>query len=148
MSSPVDKLDNQRKVDRIAGYWAAFILNVTLILLIMIPSNQGKDVLNSPSEIMIWFPWLANGLIMVISLLTNAQFAIGYLTAIGVLVVATILFVPSCMAACITAEALGLEPDANVNSNNLLEIWPIFNMLYIIFWFLIGVFFTRRYKAR
>lgn len=130
-------------LERIAGFWTAFILNLMLIVLAIGLMMDRQELSETP---MVWLPWLFNLLILVVALWKYGEFAVGYLMGIALFAVATILYMPSCIGTCLVVGMIGFAPDIPYYGSNLeYWFWPAFFILYVCLWALIGVYFSFRH---
>ena len=141
------KEDAHRKaIDQIAGYWSSFILNLILIVLALGVMADGDAISETP---LAWLPWLFNGVIIAVSLFLYPAFATGYLIALAVIAGAALIYMPSCIATCLVATAIGIEPALPYSGSSLdYWFWPAFAFLYIILWALGGLFFSFRHYRK
>jgi hypothetical protein len=137
---------SQQAIGTITGYWVGFLLNVVLITLSIILIGEGETLTETP---MIVLPWVINGAMIAIAIAKYPRFLTGYVISLAAVVVAALVYMPSCMATCMVAIILGMEPDGVGFSNGLdFWFWPFFFVIYLCLWLVGGLIFSRRYYKK
>jgi len=141
MRAVAEKKEIDKAVERITGYWTGFVVNLILIMVSLVILSEGQSLSNTP---MIWLPWVINALILIGAIIKSPNFLTGYLIALAALGAASLLYVPSCMAACIAASALGMVNDYGPDDG----FFVFFFILYAGLWLAAGAYFSQRHYEK
>ena len=143
--------------NRVAGFWAAALVNIFLLLWTLLYPQLFEFIGFSPtatSQVVTGLPWLLNGFLVFGSLVVNPQFTIGYMVSLAFVGSAALLYLPSCLATCLTMSIV-VEGAADLNAPRLGMNWPdnldtlegfliCFTALYVVFWLAGGLLWSRR----
>ena len=102
----------ERMIDQILGFVAFPLVNVPLGIILWLIGSEVDPRWLTPLSLL---PWLVNGLVLVPAFLWRPEFAIGYITFIGVVVALALGLSAVVVAACFVIIPLYLVIGEQVN---------------------------------
>ena len=102
----------ERMIDQILGFVALPLVNVPLGIILWLIMSEVDPQWVTP---LLLLPWLVNGIILVLAFLWRPEFAVGYITFIGVAVALAVGLSAVVVAACFVIIPLYLIIGDQVN---------------------------------
>jgi hypothetical protein len=136
-----------RALFRLVGFWASTVVN--LLFLIPVAINSDEYGLPSMEEypLPLLIPWVVNGILLLgPSIIVSSEFAVGYITSLGILAVASLLYVPSCLVTCIITG--GVLEIISLDLGQAFSFPECFLLMYVLAWLAMAGWFSQRIYRR